>query len=135
MSKRGWTMTLFFLFAGVDSFEWKAVPAQDGRRDLPRRQERNEPLVDPVFAWNTFYGGRYLDVANGIDVDGEGNIYVVGEASPDFGGAPVINPHAGGGDAFVAKLAPNGEMQWVTYMGSADIEVGREIAVSQNGNI
>jgi hypothetical protein len=58
--------------------------------------------------WHTFMGSGSYDTGNGIAVDTNGNVYVVG-TSGDTWGTPV-NDYGGGGnqDAFAAKLDENG---------------------------
>jgi hypothetical protein len=82
-------------------------------------------------------GGSNLDVGNGIAVDSAGNAYVVGETnSTDF---PTKDPlqvaNAGGGDAFVAKLNPEGSaLVYSTYLGGTGGDFGSGIAVDGAGN-
>jgi len=96
--------------------------------------DRARPLViDPTLLWNTFMGSGGSDYGYGIAVDGSGNVYVVGYSSATWG-APV-NPHAGGDDAFAAKLNGSGVRQWHTFMGSSGPEYGWDIAVDGSGNV
>ncbi len=76
----------------------------------------------------------------GIDLDGDGNIYVTGTTlSPDF---PVIagvlqstKAGAGPSDAFVTKLNPAGSgLIYSTYLGGASADLGNDIAVDDSGN-
>ncbi|MDE2149501.1 MAG: SBBP repeat-containing protein [Gammaproteobacteria bacterium] len=63
-----------------------------------------------ALTFSTFLGGSGDDVGNAVAVDTGGNIYIVGTTdSTDF---PTVNPlqahNAGGHDAIVAKIDPNG---------------------------
>jgi Beta-propeller repeat len=63
--------------------------------------------VGSAFVYSTYLGGSSSDAGQGIAVDSSGNAYVMGTTSSrDF---PTMNPlqpsNAGGGDAFVAKIA------------------------------
>ena len=73
--------------------------------------------------WHTFLGSADNgnggdDVGKAIALDDEGNVYVAGhsaEAWPES----AVELHAGGvSDGFVARLDPNGNLQWVTFIGS-----------------
>jgi hypothetical protein len=83
--------------------------------------------------WNTFMGSSSSDDGHGIAVFGTGNVFVTGTSSATWG-IPV-NAHAGGPDAFVAKLNSSGIGQWHTFMGSAGDDHGRGIAVDGSGNV
>ena len=84
--------------------------------------------------WNTFMGSSDLDNGYGIAVDGSGNVYVTGFSRYVTWGSPQ-NAHAGGYDAFVAKLNSSGVRQWNTFMGSSDYDSGYGIAVDGSGNV
>ena len=77
-----------------------------------------------ALAWNTFLGEAYWDYGYGIDVDGNGNVYVAGSASGSIGMSntwgvdPVRSFSGGGNDAFAAKLnTTSGALTWYTYLG------------------
>ena len=101
--------------------------------------DRSRPLViDPVLSYATFFGGDFDNTyENDIAVDSQGSVYVVG-----FTNSPEIFPTTPGafrrsdteqdGDAFVAKLTPDGSsFVYATFIGSA---YGRSIAVDSAGN-
>ena len=58
-----------------------------------------------TLVWNTFLGGGGDDRGGSIVVDGSGNVYVAGNSDTAWGGTATVNPFAGKGDAFVAKLS------------------------------
>ncbi|MHA1247645.1 MAG: SBBP repeat-containing protein [Candidatus Thorarchaeota archaeon] len=70
--------------------------------------------------FSTYIGGSGDDFVNDIDLDGTGNVYVVGHTwSPDF---PVVNAtypgFSGESDAFVAKINTAGrKMVFSTFLG------------------
>jgi hypothetical protein len=82
--------------------------------------------------WNTFLGGTSDDAGYGIAVDTSGNCYVIGHSLKTWGSPG--RPFAGGGDAFVAKLDPNGALQWHTFLGGSGGDRGYGIAVDTSGN-
>jgi hypothetical protein len=96
---------------------------------------------DGVLQWNTFLGSTARDEGNGIAVDDDGDVYVVG--SSDASWRSPLNAHGGGKDAFVAKLDSNGVLQWNTFFGStymgpywtSAVSEGNAIAVDGNRNV
>jgi hypothetical protein len=78
-----------------------------------------------------FSAGLFWDIA----LDGSGNVIACGylrEGSADFGGTivyPGTTGHSDGGDYFIAKYSPNGELLWVT------LDYGRSLAVDKHGDI
>jgi hypothetical protein len=83
--------------------------------------------------WNTFLGGLDYDAGYGIAVDTSGNVYVTGESWATWGWP--VRTFAGGTDAFVAKLSGSGALQWNTFLGGSDDDLGRGIAVDVSGNV
>ena len=57
--------------------------------------------------WNTFMGSSSDDVGFAIAVDGGGNVYVAGYSAATWG--TPVNAHAGGDDAFAAKLVSDSD--------------------------
>ena len=95
----------------------------------------NKDGTDLVFS--TFIGGSYNDVANGIEVDDEGNIYVVGSTtSNDFPvTASAYNTTSNRlWDAFVLKLDPTGSrLLYSTYIGGSNDDLGIDIGIDAAG--
>lgn len=105
------------------------------------RYDRTLPLtIDPVLDFSTYLGGSRGDVAGGVAVDSEGNIYIAGSTgSLDFPllGA-VQDQFAGGGtpngDVFVTKLDPSASsVIYSTYIGGGTTDIARSIAVDSEG--
>jgi hypothetical protein len=87
--------------------------------------------------WSTYLGGSEADSAGAVAVDASGNLYVAGRtASSDF---PVLDglgtTLSGGGDAFVAKVDPSGELVWSSYLGGSSGDSARGVAVDENGSV
>jgi uncharacterized protein (TIGR03437 family) len=96
--------------------------------------------------YGTLLGGTDIDSGIAIAVDSQGAAYITGQtASFNF---PVTtgayqrtlagvggSPPARMGDAYVAKLSPDGgTFQYVTYLGGKNEDVGLGIAVDSQGN-
>ncbi len=87
--------------------------------------------------WTTFLGGAGTDEAIGVAVDLVGNIYVTGFSDATWG-TPVQPFGAGEFENFTAKLDPNGNLIWNTFLGSAETfqnVSGRSVAVDVVGNV
>ncbi len=110
--------------------------------------DTGRPLViDPVLGYATYLGGSNSDEGLAVAVDASGNAYLTGKTlSTDF---PTKNPlqatcasctPVGGtfNDVFVSKLSPSASgaasLVYSTYLGGADDDEGRAIAVDSLGN-
>ena len=87
----------------------------------------------------TFLGGGGRDQANGIIVDQNNVVGVIGTTnSPNFPTADgAVQPIFGGGpaDAFVTMFSPDGsELVGSTYLGGPGLELGSGIALANQGN-
>src|SRR5829696_5430423 len=95
-------------------------------------------VIDPGLDYSTFLGGTNFDVGSGIAVDGSGSAYVTGQTNsadyPTTPGAfdPTLDGHE---DAFVTKLNTSGSaLDYSTFLGGADGEIGLGIAVDGSGS-
>jgi uncharacterized protein (TIGR03437 family) len=94
----------------------------------------------------TLLGGNDVDSGMAIAIDAAGAAYITGQTTsfnfPVTTGvvqrtiaAVQANPTARFGDAFVAKLSPDGgTFQYVTYLGGKGEDLGWAIAVDSSGN-
>ncbi|MEM7028058.1 MAG: SBBP repeat-containing protein [Chloroflexota bacterium] len=87
-----------------------------------------------ALVWHTFLGGTSNDQGNGIALDNSGNIYVTGTSFGPWG-SPLVGYTAGNTEGYVAKLNSNGVLQWHTFFGSSNAELGLDIAVDGNNNV
>lgn len=72
--------------------------------------------------WNTFLGGTGIDYCSSLAIDPvEGSIYVSGHGNSHWSSGFTINPFHGWNDAFIAKLTPSGNIQWVSYVGNTPV--------------
>jgi uncharacterized protein (TIGR03437 family) len=96
--------------------------------------------------YGTLFGGRDIDSGIAIAVDAQGAAYITGQTTsfdlPVTTGALQrtlagvgTSPAARLGDAYVAKLNPDGgTFQYVTYLGGRNEDIGMGIAVDAQGN-
>ncbi len=96
-------------------------------------------VIDPTLAWSSFLGGTGGDSANSIAVDSEGAVYLTGWTdSLDFPTMPGAydDSYNGNTDVFVGKLSSDGSsLVYVTYVGGAEYEIGRSVAVDSSGAV
>lgn len=85
--------------------------------------------------WAKDFGGTGGDRIADVKVDAQDNVYVIGEfsASMTFDGQSLVS--AGGTDAFVAKVDPDGNLLWMVRAGGSAIDRGLKIAVDANGTV
>ncbi len=85
--------------------------------------------------WAKAAGGSSSDFANGMAIDGVGNIYIAGAfVGRSWFGATKLSD-AGMYDAFVAKYHPNGQAEWAHRAGGTQHDYGTDVAVDVAGNI
>lgn len=93
---------------------------------------------DGVPIWMTYYGGSLRDVAQGIDLNSNGDIYIVGTTSSDDfplepAGNTVLN---GSADAFFLRLNNAGDSKlFARYFGGDNNDEGRSVAIDGNENV
>ena len=99
--------------------------------------DHTHPLViDPILQFSTYLGGSGDDVAYGLALDPQGNVYIGGTAaSTNFPTPNAMQPtNRGSWDAFIAKLNSAGSLVYSTYIGGSGLEAGASLAVDSNGN-
>ncbi|WP_437914381.1 SBBP repeat-containing protein [Sorangium sp. So ce302] len=109
----------------------------------PRRYAGGRDAVVAAFTaegkhlWNRLYGDAEDQKALGVAADQAGNVIVVGEfeSAIDFGAPSPRLESLGGNDAFIAKLAPNGDTAWAKSFGDAAEQRARAVAVDELGAI
>jgi len=110
----------------TNSFDFPTTPGAIPSVDTSGAYDAFVTKVNPAGAalvYSTRLGGSTNDVGYGIAVDADGNAYATGATfSDDFPTTPgAFQPiHAGGWDAFVAKLNPAGSLLlYSTYLGGS----------------
>jgi hypothetical protein len=88
------------------------------------------------FQWVKRFGSIYDDSANGVAVDGSGNVFVTGYFSDNvnFGGGTIYAAY-GGVDTFVVKFSPTGGYLWSKNFVTFAADYGTSVAVDGNGDV
>ena len=92
-------------------------------------------LAAPTLTFSTFLGAEFGEVANGVALDADGNVYIVGQTRdlPAMPGS-VSLPGPPSFDIFVAKFNPEGnELLYLALFGGTAREQGTAIAVDDKG--
>jgi uncharacterized delta-60 repeat protein len=125
----------FFLMATICFMEYNQNPSnsfninsgKDGDNDVLRENYlKIAATANYILDFNTTWGGSNYDYANGIAVDGAGNIYITGRTS-SFG--------AGQDDAFITKYDSTGTSLLNITWGGSYSDSGNDIVVDGAGNI
>ena len=96
------------------------------------RDPRLPVVIDPILIYSEFIGGSNADVARGVALDWDGNVYVTGWAkSADFPGSKQSRR---GRDVVVFKLDASGrELLYAAFVGGGNDEEGADVAVTPSG--
>lgn len=90
---------------------------------------------DGQLLWSRYLGGTSDDSAQSITIDESGHAWVVGwTRSGGWVSGGFDHQDNGGSDAFVARLSPDGEMIWSSYLGGASDDEARDVAIDSAGN-
>jgi uncharacterized protein (TIGR03437 family) len=87
--------------------------------------------------WATYLGGSAADQANGVAVDSNGNIFVVGVTfSPNFPTVSGLQTRFGGdADGFITKITPDGsKILYSSTIGGSMHDIAHAVAVDPDGN-
>ena len=82
--------------------------------------------------WTRQFGTRDLDVAEGLAVDGAGNLYVVGRTE---GTIPGQTRMGGRSDAFIRGYDVDGNEVWTHQFGTQGSDIARSVTVDGSGNL
>ncbi len=91
-------------------------------------------VIDPDVEWMQYVGGSAQDNGEDIVIDDDGNTFVAGSTvSVDFEGR--TNSPNGLGDAFILKINPSGQLEWMTYYGGTNYEGILGITLDAQGSL
>ena len=101
--------------------------------------------------FSTYLGGQWVDTGDDIAVDNQGTIYITGRTysdnfptqnayqarpNPAIGTPQGFHYFSDKGDAYITKLAPNGQsLVFSTYLGGSKRDEGQSIAVDTQGSV
>ena len=81
--------------------------------------------------WSMQLGATGGSNGRGIAVDGLGNAFIAGDFTGTINNCPGTPASAGGSvDAFVAKIAPDGQCQWARGFGDGDEQVAAAVTLA-----
>ncbi len=82
-------------------------------------------------SWSTYFGGEEDDMAFGISVDWDGEVYIIGTtSSPGMATDEAFQQQLQGGtDIFVARFDTINNLDWSTYYGGTDSDHGAALCV------
>ncbi|HSA32863.1 MAG TPA: SBBP repeat-containing protein [bacterium] len=86
---------------------------------------------DGIKAWTKQWGSSGQDNGSALAVDGDGNIFVVGETADALDG----NTAMGGWDIFLTKWNTDGTKAWTKQSGTASGNSAEGVAINSNGDI
>jgi gliding motility-associated-like protein len=86
--------------------------------------------TDGIRLWATYLGSTGFDIANKIDKDNTGNVWVTGGTAST--GFPTLAAYdatynGGGNDVFLTKFSPTGALLYSTFLGGSVEEIGVDI--------
>ena len=94
--------------------------------------------VDGQRLWCTYFGGSQSDFGNGIAIDDNGSLVIIGTTSSQSNIAiDGANTVYGGGsyDAFIAKFSELGQLEWSSYVGGSNEDEGISVTFAADGSI
>jgi hypothetical protein len=120
-------------------------PATPGAYDPSHNGGASDVFVSKIspdgkqLLYSTFLGGSGDETGYRLAVDHQGSVVVAGfTESPDFPATAGAfdTTHNGGADAFIAKLDASGsELEFATFLGGAQDDIARSVAVDAEGSI
>lgn len=87
--------------------------------------------------WGTYFGGPGNDSGSGCVLDQNGNVFISGSTTSEYGMATSVHQAMYGGgsrDAFLAKFSTTGNRIWASYYGGGDADFGTSCAIDPTGN-
>jgi hypothetical protein len=92
--------------------------------------------IDPVLSYAIFVGGSGLDTANAVATDAAGNAYLAGQTCSTSGLPNPTNTPNANCDAYVTAITADGTAAlYTTYLGGANGDKAKAIAVDASGNV
>ncbi|MBP9883320.1 MAG: T9SS type A sorting domain-containing protein [Chitinophagales bacterium] len=96
-------------------------------------------VIDPTLLWASYYGGPGDEDVAKVSVDKQHRPIIAGSTSSPFGisstGAFQVTYGGDPSDLFVAKFKTNGKLDWASYFGGPDQDLGYGAIADKNNNI
>jgi hypothetical protein len=126
--------------ASADPGKYKGAIAASSDSGKTALYDLVEISITPITGWARTWGSSEYDAVRAVTTDFKGNIYTTGmfSGSVDFdpGDGVVMKQSNGGGDIFISKINPLGELMWVQTFGTASgDELGMGIVTDSTGNV
>jgi len=103
--------------------------------ELGEWDRQAELVIDPVISYSSYLGGSRIDQTTGVAVDAAGAAYVCGWTdSQNFLVLSSIRGFSGSIDAFLAKISPEGTLQWASFIGGSGDDRAFSIGIDPLGN-
>lgn len=118
-----------YVTSGADFGDGKAVETQKADAYVARYGPEGQLL------WVHCFGGRGDDIGNGVAIDAQGNIIVVGLFSDKMTIGEQELGAEGSDDAFIAKLDAGGTLVWARTFGGMDSDAAEDVASTAGGQI
>ena len=91
---------------------------------------------DGQHLWSTYLGGESDDGAAALAVDDEGYVYVAGwTRCSGWVSGGYDTTYGGAGDGFLAKLSPEGDYLWATYLGGSNWDGVSALCLTSDGKL
>jgi hypothetical protein len=115
---------------------YRAIGAHEVGFAIGSYDESRPLVIDPVLAYSTYLGGQDWDLANDLKADAAGNAYLCGyTASADFPTTTGQTVSGGGYDAFIAKIRPDGSLDYASYLGGSGFDAANALALDASGAV
>ncbi|MCS6916088.1 MAG: SBBP repeat-containing protein [Chitinophagales bacterium] len=98
----------------------------------------DEIIIDPNLLWGTLYGGPQAESIGEVATDKQDKLLIAGSTSSSSNIATSgahQTVYKGNDDMFLAKLKSNGKMEWATYLGGTNDEIGYGVTTDKNNNV
>lgn len=95
-------------------------------------------VIDPNLLWGTYYGGSQGESIGEVATDKQDKLIIAGSTNSSNNIATAgahQTVYKGNDDLYVAKLKSNGKMEWASYLGGTNDELGYGVTTDKNNNV
>ncbi|MCS6990698.1 MAG: SBBP repeat-containing protein [Chitinophagales bacterium] len=98
----------------------------------------DDVLIDPNLLWGTLYGGSQSESIGEVATDKQDKLIIAGSTASSTNiatsGAHQVT-YKGNDDMYLAKFKSVGKMEWATYFGGTNDEIGYGTTTDKNNNV